>query len=54
MKTIAMMLLATALTMGGTTRATETTPPASTTAELAREAAGFFKDSQPGGVCWCW
>ncbi|WP_277573085.1 MULTISPECIES: hypothetical protein [Xanthomonas] len=50
MKTIAMMLLATALSMAGTTRATGTTPPASATAELAREAAAFFKDSQPGGV----
>lgn len=50
MKTIAMMLLATALSMAGTVRATETTPPASATVELAREAAAFFKDSQPGGV----
>ncbi len=36
MKTIAMMLLATALSMAGTVRATETTPPASATVELAR------------------
>ncbi|MBV6806468.1 serine hydrolase domain-containing protein [Xanthomonas euvesicatoria] len=50
MKTIAMMLLATALSMAGTARATGTTPPASAPAELAREAAAFFKESQPGGV----
>jgi CubicO group peptidase (beta-lactamase class C family) len=50
MRMFGTLLLATALAFAGTTQAKEALPAKATTDALAREAAAFFKDQQPGGV----